>query len=351
MPTILHIYSLEKLPTCGLILFSIRTRVMSVVKTKIWRTFSHVGVIHPSAVTGTKKPWVSYLDEIYGMVSMPLVNFLSGNDFVDWVIRTPSVMLDEHKWTNAIKRNITRDSNLKILPDGTIGGSFETELKHILGIDEDDRRCNNIGFVKDVLDEYCGGAQSQKQVSFEDDQHHFGIEIKVGSEDALIKTVKQILGLVNLTTQSIEPPITYFMNPLLTDLSDTYFRDGGLKYPSHHKSHMDGDREHIAEIVAKMFSAGLSGDEGLFGHFSEEIDTTVAAKQTRDDISREIVSDVISTVKTQLSISKNAMGNINQNQKDAWNGALEDLFASFGVLLTHLNHDSENLEIKKFFIN
>lgn len=350
MPTILHIYSLEKLPNCGIILFSIRSRVMSVVKTKIWRTFSHVGVIYPSAVTGTKKPWISYLDEIYGMVSMPLVNFLSGNDFVDWVIRTPSVMLDEQKWTRAIKKNISRDSNLKVLPDGTIGGSFETELKHILGIGEDNRSSNNIGFVRDVLDEYCGGIEVSKQVSFEDDQHQFGLEIRGGSEDTLIKTVKQILGLVNLTTQSIEPPITYFMNPLLTDLSDTYYRDGGLKYPPLHKTHMESDREHVAEIVAKMFSAGLGEDESLFGHFTEEIDTTVAAKHARDEISREMVSDTISALKDHLTITKNIMSKCTREERDAWNGSLEDLFASFGVILTHLNHGEVNLEIRRFLL-
>lgn len=350
MPTILHIYSLDKLPSSGIMLFSTRSRVMSVVKTKIWRTFSHVGVIYPSAVTGTKKPWISYLDEIYGMVSMPLVNFLAVNDFIDWVIRTPSVVFDEQRWTNAIKRNIIRDSNLKVLPDGTLGGSFETELRHILGMDENDRKCNNIGFVKDVLDDYYRGICDQsKKISFEDENHVFGIEVRGGSEDALLKTIKQILGLVNLTIQSIHPPIQYFMNPMLTDLSDTYYRDGGLKYPHLPNAAMENDRDHAASIVANMFSAGL-GDESIFGHFSEEIDTTVAAKLTREDMSREMVSDILSAIKSHLAISKKLIGEPPAEQKVLWNGSLEDLFASVGVMLTHLNHGDVSLDIKKYML-
>lgn len=350
MPTILHIYSLEKLPNSGIIMFSTRTRVMSVVKTKIWKTFSHVGVIYPSAVTGTKKPWISYLDEIYGMVSMPLINFLAVNDFIDWVIRTPSVVFDEQRWTSAIKRNINRDSNLKVLPDGSLGGSFETELRHILGMDDDDRRSNNIGFVKDVLDDYYRGICDQsKKISFEDENHVFEIVVKGGSEDALLKTIKQILGLMNITIQSIHPPIQFFMNPMLTDLSDTYYRDGGLKYPHLPNARMESDRDHAADIVAKMFSVGL-GDAGIFGHFSEEIDTTVAAKRTREDMSREMVSDILSATKNQLMISKKMFGELTPEQKVLWNGSLEDLFASFGVLLTHLNQDDVSLDIRKYLV-
>jgi hypothetical protein len=261
-------------------------------------------------------------------------------------------MFDEQRWTSAIKRNITRDSNLKILPDGTLGGSFETELKHILGIDEDDRSNNNIGFVKDVLDEYYRGrCEPIKQVSFEDEHRQFGIEIRGGSEDLLLRTVKQILGLVNLTSQSIEPPIKYFLNPLLTDLSDTYYRDGGIKLSRipDNNIKLETDREHAASVIAKMFSAGL-GDDGLLGHFSEEIDTTVAAKQTKDDMTREMLSDTMSAMRTQLSISKQSMKNVTEEERALWNTSLEDLFASFGVLLTHLNHDQEYLDIKKFMI-
>lgn len=349
MTKILHIYSIEKLPSSGIILFSTRSRVMSVVKTKIWRTFSHAGVIYPSSVTGVKKPWVSYLDEIYGMISMPLAIFLSSNDFIDWVIRVPSVAFDEKRWAVSIKKNITRDSNLNINPDGTLGGSFETELKHILGLDEDDRKSNNIGFVKDVIDDYYEDVSRQptKKISFDDDQHVFGIQVRGGSEDALLKTIKQILGLVNITIQSIQPPINYFMNPMLIDLSDIYYRDGGIMYPISHNTRMESDRDHAASIVANMFSAGLGNDD-IFTHFSEEIDTTDAAKRTRDDMSREMVSDVISSLKTQLAMSINIMGEISKKHKEDWNGSLEDLFASLGVLLTHLNYDDVNLDVKKY---
>lgn len=341
---------MDKLPNSGIIMFSTRSRVMSVVKTKIWKTFSHVGVIYPSSVTGAKKPWISYLDEIYGMVSMPLINFLAANNFIDWVIRTPSIVLDEKRWTNAIKGNINRDSNLKVLPDGTLGGSFETELRHILGMDEEDRKCSNIGFVKDVLDDYYRGiGDHTKKISFEDEHHIFEIEVKGGSEDALLKTIKQILGLMNITIQSIHPPIQYFMNPMLTDLSDTYYRDGGLKYPHLPNARMESDRDHAANIIAKMFSVGL-GDVDIFGHFSEEIDTTVAAKHTREDMSREMVSDILSVVKNQLLISKNMFGELTPEKKVLWNGSLEDLFASFGVLLTHLNHDDVSLDIRKYLV-
>lgn len=349
----------EDLVSNGIILFRLEDKVMSRVKTRIWKTYSHVGIVYQSLAGGTLQPWISYMDEIYGIVSMPFGIFVGTHNFPQdrgWMIRPLGVTGNPENMRKAIRNHVHEDSHITLLEDGSLGGGFEYELKSILGIPISDKPQDsntNIGFVLDILRDYwdlegVSGDLSIKQVSFEDQVQNnedlVNMFVHTGhSENDILKSVYNLLGLVNITTYTIKPPIHVFFNSGFPDFDNKFIVKKGpvtkRKLNSNQYLMVGEMKKHVAEVVAKIFEVGL-GNEEVSEHFGEELETSALAKSTRGKILKENLEDMFNCMTTQIAVCKKllAKNKLDDNEKIVWNNSLEELLSAYMSMAAQLNH-------------
>lgn len=343
----------------GVVFFSLKGRVMSAIKSKIWKTFTHAGVLYRSFVSGKDKVWVSYMDEIYGLVSCPLDRFFHSENIREWAIRPlkePQVVLSR-VFKECVMNHSGEDSHLYISDGGEISGSFDDELKTILGIPVTEKVSGmntNLGYVGDILNDTCRKlgirAEKEKSIEFDDEvEQEEELMEKLHTpptEEEMLKSIHQLLSAVNLTTQSIRPPIQSLISQPHGILEDTLYKpsetfsvevSGGVAssiYPT-----LTEERRQVAEVISKMFVSGLAG-EGVREVFEEELDTTLIARRGRTEMTRELVGDLLDILDRHLSHSKALLDKKtlpNRLDRETYNQLLQDLVTAEGSLLLHLN--------------
>lgn len=357
----------------GIILFAMKDRVMSRIKSKVWKTLSHVGILYQSMVSGHPTTWVTYMDEIYGIISSPLNVFLRNESLPKergWAIRyIPNFDSTTSRCLNlAISKHSQEDSNLGIDEENHIMGSFDDELKSILGIPlvDNEESCGyntNIGFAMDILHDFWtelkiseSDLPRQNTIGFSEDEIAEDDIVKSfyskgTSSDELLKSVNQLLSMVNLSTYTINPPIQplltkplpLFDNKLIVP-SEAFYANNKIGkrvslnsiYPT-----INEERQHVAAVISRMFESGLGAD-GVREYFEEELETTTLARRGRNELTEEFSRDFAQAVIDQLKkarelISKSS--SLSRAERESYNGMLQNLVVSQGSLMTHLNID------------
>jgi hypothetical protein len=358
------LYTSDRIPTyvkAGIIMFTLKDRVMSRVKSKVWKTLSHAGILYQSSVSGSPTTWVIYMDEIYGIISIPLHVFLRSSSLPrtrGWAIRyIPNFDSTVSKCLNAaISKHSSEDSHLALDEDNHITGSFDDELKSILGIpvDHSGRKeyNTNLGFVTDILHDFwkemnvCCEDKSSS-ISFADDDiaQHDLMQSFYQSHD-LMKSVQHILNMVNLSTYTITPPI----QPLLTgDLalfesrlivpSDEFYQQEIFNTPPPvFLPNITEERKHVAEVISRIFESGL-GSDAVREYFEEELETTTLARKGRTELTMEYTRDLVQNLVAQLEMTKNIIdlhGLPTRLERETYNAKLQELIVAQGSLITHL---------------
>lgn len=344
--------------TGGIILFGMKDRIMSKIKSKIWKTFSHAGVIYRSSFTGSERIWVSYMDEIYGLVSCPLSSFLNSPAINGWVIRplTDPVTPIYSRFKEKIANHSNDDSNLYISEEGEIAGSFDEELKTILGIPVrmgGSGMNTNVGYVEDILEETCNSmgivSGRGKKIEFDDEcaeEEELMERLKVvESTGGLLNSVNNLLSMVNLTTQSVHSPIQPLIShhhKILADFiyhpSPDFSISGGHGIQSSIFPSLSEERKHAAGVISKMFQSGL-GSEELNEVFEEELETTTLARRGRNELSKELLVDLLDRMDSHLSHIKTLLEKKTlptTSDKKTYNENLHELITAEGSMLTHM---------------
>lgn len=363
----------------GVILFNLKDRVMSRIKNKVWKTLSHAGILYQSMVSGQPTTWVTYMDEIYGIISAPLHVFLRNESLVrgdenarGWAIRhIPNFDSITSRALNlAISKHSQEDSHLGIDEDNNIMGSFDDELKSILGIVDNENRGKeyntNIGFVFDILKDFWtemkiseSDLPKPNKIGFSEDEIAEDDLIRsfaaMNTTEELLKSVNQLLSMVNLTTHTINPPIQplitktlpLFDNKLIVPSTDFYKnpRNNGSSniYPR-----ITEERQHVAAVISRMFESGL-GAEGVREYFEEELETTTLARRGRTELTVEYARDLVISLRDQLLKTKDLLGSstvkLSKLEREAYNGLLQNLVVAQGSLLAHLNIDDVRIDV------
>lgn len=365
------LYISDKIPEYvrgGIILFNLKDRVMSRIKNRVWKTLSHAGILYQSMVSGQPTTWLIYMDEIYGLISSPLHVFIHNENLErnsrGWALRYIPNFDGEtsRKLNRAISKHAHEDSNMALDEDNHIEGSFDDELKAILGIlpeqDGSHKPYNtNIGFVLDVLREFWiemeieeGEIPSHtRKVGFTEDEiaeddlvRSFNTNTQTSTEE-LLNSVNQLLSMVNLTTHTIEAPIQplitkpipLFDTKLIVPSEDFYSNARGIQVSSIYPK-LTEERQHVAAVISRMFESGL-GTEGVREFFEEELETTTLARRGRNDLTREYVRDLCNAVIQQLVLSKSMLSTLKNVDRISYNSYLQGLVVAQGSLLAHLN--------------
>lgn len=358
----------------GVILFNMKDRVMSRIKNKVWKTLSHVGILYQSMVSGSPTTWVTYMDEIYGIISTPLQTFIL-NDSIPkdkgWAIRyIPNFdSVTSRTLNEAIGKHSSEDSHMVLDEENNITGSFDDELKTILGIpaSEGPKEYNtNIGFATDILQDFWQGMQVKEEnipkmnsIGFSDDEIAKDDIVKsFYKPDDLLKSVNQLLTMVNLTPHTINPPI----QPLLTDPLPLF--DSRLIVPSEEfylnntRCRMQNvypkiteERQHVAAIIARVFESGL-GNEDVREYFEEELETTTLARRGRSELNKEYARDMIKTTMEHLIATKNLMSkySMSKHDRELYNMLLQDMVVAQGSLMTHHNIDDIPVKLENIML-
>jgi hypothetical protein len=357
----------------GIIMFTLKDRVMSRVKSKVWKTLSHAGILYQSSVSGSPTTWVIYMDEIYGIISVPLHTFLRNSSLPrtrGWAIRyIPNFDNSVSRaLNNAISKHSSEDSHLSLDEDNHITGSFDDELKSILGIPLEPSTIHkeyntNLGFVMDVLKDFweemqVGPGEKTSSITFADDElaQHDLMQSFYQTHD-LMKSVQHILNMVNLSTYTITPPI----QPLLTGPlplfesrlivpSDEFYNQGiYLAPPPTILPNITEERQHVAEVISRIFESGL-GSDSVSEYFEEELETTSLARRGRHELTAEYTQDLVQAVVSQLELMKNIIdihGLPTKLEKETYNAQLQDLIVAQGSLVTHLGITGVRIPIDK----
>lgn len=363
----------------GIIFFNLKARVMSAIKSKIWKTFSHTGVVYRSAVSGVDKMWISYMDEIYGLISCPLDRFIQSESVVGWAIRPLKEPQSSFArvFKECVMKHSGEESHLYISEEGEITGSFDDELRTILGIPVCERVegfNTNIGYVEDILQDVCQRfgmkTDREKSIEFDDerDQEEELMEqlssIPSGkvpdpkSGEEMLKSINQLLGMVNLTTQTVRPPIQVLISQphrLLQDglikPSDVFRVEVSEGASNSIYPNLGEERKHVAEVISKMFASGLS-TEGVREVFEEELDTTVLARRGRSEMTKELLEEMLNSLEHSLSLSKILLEKNTSPtaiERQTYNESLQELVTAEASLLVHLGMERK-VNIGKFQI-
>lgn len=377
------LYEVDQIPEYvkgGVIMFSMKDRVMSKIKSKVWKTLSHVGILYQSLVSGSPTTWVSYMDEIYGIISAPLHVFLQNPSLVrerGWAIRyIPNFDGQTSRSLNsALMRHTHEDSHLGFDEENRITGSFDDELKSILGVMVTERESpdfnTNLGFVYDVLCDFWAEmnvsqevkdprvAFSEEEIAEEDVVRSFYHCGQSGEE--LMRSVNQLLCLVNLTTHTVTPPIQPLLtkplplldSKLIVPSSKFYQPAGGVgpsttfRYPM-----ITEERQHVASIISRMFESGL-GSEEVREYFEEELETTTLARRGRGQLTQEYTRELVQSLLRQLGIAKEIIERKTvptRTDKERYNQQLQELLVCEGSLLVHLEINDVKIPIDKLRI-
>ena len=370
------LYTSDRIPDYvkgGIIMFNLKDRVMSRVKNKVWKTLSHAGILYQSSVSGTPTTWVTYMDEIYGIISVPLHVFLRSSSLPrtrGWAIRYIPNFDSEisRSLNNSISKHSSEDSHLALDEDNHITGSFDDELKSILGIPLEPTSSKeyntNLGFVMDILRDFWMENHINNEdcrqtfVSFTDDelaQHDLMTSFYQAHD--LMKSVQHILNMVNLSTYTLTPPI----QPLLTGVlplfdsklivpSDEFYNQEIYKSPPPTiLPNITEERQHVAEVISRIFETGL-GSESVSEYFEEELETTALARKGRAELTIEYTQDLIHALVGQLELMKSIIdvhGLPTKHEKESYNARLQDLIVAQGSLITHLGLTDVKIPIDK----
>jgi hypothetical protein len=346
---------------------------MSRVKNKVWKTLSHAGILYQSSVSGKPTTWVTYMDEIYGIISVPLHVFLRSSSLPrtrGWAIRYIPNFDSEisRSLNNSISKHSSEDSHLALDEDNHITGSFDDELKSILGIPLEPTSSKeyntNLGFVMDILRDFWMENRVSNEdcrqtfVSFTDDelaQHDLMTSFYQAHD--LMKSVQHILNMVNLSTYTLTPPI----QPLLTGAlplfdsklivpSDEFYNQEIYKSPPPTiLPNITEERQHVAEVISRIFETGL-GSETVSEYFEEELETTALARKGRTELTIEYTQDLIHALVGQLELMKSIIdvhGLPTKHEKESYNARLQDLIVAQGSLITHLGLTDVKIPIDK----
>lgn len=370
------LYTSDQIPDYvkgGIIMFTLKDRVMSRVKSKVWKTLSHAGILYQSSVSGSPTTWIIYMDEIYGIISVPLHIFLRNSSLPKskgWAIRyIPNFDNSVSRaLNNAISKHSSEDSHLGLDEDNHITGSFDDELKSILGIPLEPSTTHkeyntNLGFVMDVLKDFweemqVGAGEKTSSITFADDEiaQHDLMQSFYQTHD-LMKSVQHILNMVNLSTYTITPPIQPLLTgplplfePRLIVPSDEFYHQGiYLAPPPTILPNITDERQHVAEVISRIFESGL-GSDSVREYFEEELETTSLARRGRHELTTEYTQDLIQSLVSQLELMKRIIdvhGLPTKLEKETYNAQLQELIVAQGSLMTHLGISNVRIPIDK----
>lgn len=371
------LYTSDRIPEYvkgGIIMFNMKDRVMSKIKNKVWKTLSHVGVLYQSMVSGSPTTWVTYMDEIYGIISIPLSTFIRNESIPrekGWAIRyIPNFDSNTSRILNeAIGKHSSEDSHMGMDEDNNITGSFDDELKMILGIPTEDgpKEYNtNVGFVIDILQDFWTGMQVSGEdipkinsIGFSDDEIAKDDLVKsFYKPDDLLKSVNQLLSMVNLTPHTINAPIQPFITdplPLFDNRlivpSDTFYDNFGKTTVNNMYPSITEERQHVAAIIARVFESGL-GNEDVREYFEEELETTTLARRGRSELNREYARDMIKASMDHLIATKNLLTkySVSKTDRELYNMLLQDIVVAQGSLMTHHNIDDIPVKLENIML-
>jgi hypothetical protein len=370
------LYTSDQIPDYvkgGIIMFTLKDRVMSRVKSKVWKTLSHAGILYQSSVSGSPTTWIIYMDEIYGIISVPLHIFLRNSSLPKtkgWAIRyIPNFDNSVSRaLNNAISKHSSEDSHLGLDEDNHITGSFDDELKSILGIPLEPSSTHkeyntNLGFVMDILKDFwdemqVGAGEKTSSITFADDEiaQHDLMQSFYQTHD-LMKSVQHILNMVNLSTYTITPPIQplltgplpLFEPRLIVPTDDFYQQEIYLSPPPTILPNITEERQHVAEVISRIFESGL-GSDSVREYFEEELETTSLARRGRNELTVEYTQDLFQALVSQLELMKKIIdvhGLPTKLEKETYNAQLQELIVAQGSLVTHLGITDVRIPIDK----
>jgi hypothetical protein len=108
------------------------------------------------------------------------------------------------------------------------------------------------------------------------------------------------------------------------------------------------ERQHVAEIISRIFESGL-GSEDVHEYFEEEIETTVLARKGRGELTLEYVKDLLTGIGKQLEFTKQLIdihGLPTKVEKEVYNANLQELIVAEGSLITHLGIEDFKINIE-----
>jgi hypothetical protein len=359
----------------GIIMFNLQDRVMSRIKNKVWKTLSHAGIVYQSMVSGKSKSWVMYMDEVYGIISCPLEEFVVVDSVVGdksssrpWAIRYIENfdLTTSNALNSALARHSHEDSTLLLDEDNRIAGSFDDELRSILGLPrgsdphEQWATNTNLGFVFDVLGDFWKGMKVSEDQLVRESSVGFS-EDEIVEDDLLrsfqhrgpegfMKSVHHLLSMVNLTPHTINPPIQPLLTkplPLFTNYlvvpSDEFYLSPLRRQPrTMVHPNITEDRKQVASVIANMFESGMGAD-GVSQYFEEELETTTMARRGRNELTRDLTRDLCRSLHKHLELTKTLIRDV--SKRDGYLGSLHDLIVAQGSLMTHLGIDDVPIQI------
>lgn len=282
----------------GVAFFRSKT-VLSRIKTTVWRSpFSHVGLVYrSSSYDGIPRYAITYMDEIQGLTTKPLIQFILDNKLLEHLEIRP-IMLSK---ITALKYSLSKYFGRVGTMENFDRTNFQTELASMFSINNianDNLAITNIDFVVKALLDAEILTPFELDMTNEEDEEPVLPDLK--DNNTVVQLVGQLFSLMGIEGQEQESGRGCIIKNLHNNSYHNLERQSyvvalpeisGEELNQFAKERLAMDRQCSSTFLSAMFETTLAEDI-ILDHVADELDTTTKArslfKQTNSELVREL---------------------------------------------------------------
>lgn len=288
--------------------------VLSRVKTTVWRSpHSHVGLIYrSSSYDGVPRYAIIYMDEIQGLTTKPLIQFILENKLLEQFEIRP-ILLSK---ITSLKYSVANYFGKQGTMENFDKTNFQTELASMfsineLTIDAGVPAISNIDFVvKALLDSEILTLHELECVSEFDDEPAIVEE----SNSSVVKLVGQLFSLMGIESQQhadgdhrkclikalLQNRFHYLESTRYTVALPEIDKQELEEYAKERLAH---DRKCSSAFLSGMFETTLAEDI-ILDHVADEIDTTTKARTLHKETTTELLQELAISLEEYMTFVK-----------------------------------------------
>jgi len=296
--------------------------VLSRVKTTVWRSpHSHVGLVYrSSSYDGVPRYAIIYMDEIQGLTTKPLIQFILENKLLELLEIRP-IMLSK---ISSLKYSVAKYFGSQGTMENFDKTNFQTELASMFSINEltskPEAICvadagvpaiSNIDFVvKALLDSEILTLHELECVFDMDDEP----EIVDESNNSVVKLVGQLFSLMGIESQQHTDGdhrkclVKALFHNRFHYLESTRYAVAlpeidKQELEEYAKERLAHDRKCSSTFLSGMFETTLAEDI-ILEHVADEIDTTAKAKTLHRETTAELLQELAISIEEYMTFVK-----------------------------------------------
>lgn len=327
--------------------------VLSRVKTTVWRSrFSHVGLVYrSSSYDGVPRYSITYMDEIQGLTTKPLIQFILENKLLESFHIRP-IMLSK---ITPLKYSVAKYFGMMGTMENFDKKNFQTELASMFSINQLSlpvEAISNLDFVvKALLDSEILTMHELDSTGNDEEEY-----VPNGDNNNVVKLVEQLFSLMGIEAQqhkdsdervcllkSLYSNRFHYIESLIYEVALPEYDADTMNECARERLILD--RRCSSAFLSGMFETTLAEDI-ILDHVADEIDTTTKARTLHKETNVELLGELATSLNEYMTfITTTYKERTSSAEKFKHDAAMSKVMEVVGSLVL-LNNAEVHLSLK-----